>query len=430
MNHVKHIYSASEKYVASYTRGVSPKWEMIPLADLDGKAIKDNYSSFYVYENSKTWKDQIKTAPFYPIDIDCDKDLAKAQYMAQSIVKDLNEKWEVDPKCLGMWVSGNGVHIEVPEILFGGFDASKDLHLNFKNIYHGLGYDSDPEMLKSIQLYRTPNSLNGKFDEDIHKVQIDLSELYEPVENLRELTKSPRDITDLDTDSFAPLKGLIGLNKPFSPEENKTALNTPSAPSNTPSDKRRIVVEKLEGTLEGLRNTDGFQLAGILRDVYGYTRAVTRKILHEDWNPRNRPPLSFKALESTINSAYNYHRDYSVNSVFKWYHQDEFLKSIKGKIRMVYQEMCLGTQYIENTFWKDGREWTVYPNQFLYTDERMSRQTGYPIKSCNRYKNQLKNNSEWNPIRAVTEYADGKASWTRITHNIYNIHHHNSRGRK
>ena len=101
-----------------------------------------------------------------------------------------------------------------------------------------------------------------------------------------------------------------------------------------------------------------------------------------------------------------------------------------AKVRIVYQEMCLGTQWIEKTFWKDGIEWTIYPNQFMYTDERMSRQTGYPTKSCNKYKNELRYNSEWNPIKVVTEYADGKASWTRITHNIYNIHHHNSRGRK
>ena len=117
---------------------------MMPLSEADGTSRLGYCTTYYLYpEDADTWKDVPKTAPFYPIDVDCGGDSYKAQKEAIRITESLQLDWGVDPKKLGLWFSGRGFHIEIPADYFGGFEPSKDLHIIFENIYDELGLITD-----------------------------------------------------------------------------------------------------------------------------------------------------------------------------------------------------------------------------------------------------------------------------------------------
>ena len=78
---------------------------MMRLRDIDAESKVNYCTGVFLYPKNSTnyeyaTKHSPKTAPFYPIDIDCGGDSVKAQKKAQEIVEELSNKWGIDKNTL------------------------------------------------------------------------------------------------------------------------------------------------------------------------------------------------------------------------------------------------------------------------------------------------------------------------------------------
>ena len=431
MHHIAKYYVNGEfnkvvQFSIPKESGNQGEWIMMPLSEADGTSRIGYCTTYYLYpEDADTWKDVPKTAPFYPIDVDCGGDSYKAQQEAIRIIDSLQLNWGVEPKKLGIWFSGRGFHLEIPADYFGGFEPSKDLHIIFENIYDKLGLITDTCFKKSTQQYRYPNSINAK--SGLHKIQLDLSELYEPIENIVEMAKTTQKIRQLDLDNITPLEPLVAINKTLTPPKGKAALTTPSAASNTHSIKRLKIDGMMGGVVMGFRNYSAFTLAIDNRYVKRFSITTTTEIL-TNWNQLNLPPLEQSELMNCIRSAYNYtdEQKLPVGAFQKFLNTNEIILSLPTKPRQVYEQLVINTNWDTKPFFKDDKQFTVFPNQAVYTKSWMSKRTSISPSYCTKILNQLANNyhTETDLIKLVPESAKGSNSWTRVIHIYYNQNHY------
>ena len=438
MEHISPFYESSDynqvvQYNIHKEYGAKSDWKMMPLSEVNGEGSNGYCTTYFLYhKDAKDWSGE-KTAPFYPIDVDCGGDSVKAQKEAQRITENLKFKYGVNPKHLGIFFSGRGFHIEIPAQYFGDFEPSKDLHLTFVNIYDELGLITDTCFKKSTQMYRTINSVNAKEDVCLHKIQLDISELYEPIEYICEMAKSPQEITLLPLDEITPSEALLKLNCVSTPKKSESSLNTPKNALKSGSDNHLGIQELMQGVEQGNRNNSRTKLVHLLKDSGGHTKSQIEYMINQ-MNDRCSPPeKNQKEIQATINKQWSYERDYlPPNSFMRFLKDNPFIRELSHKEYIWYLQTCLKANWTDGVYTKHNNSYNIYTNQVVYTDAHWRDLTGIPSSTCNDIKKRL----EKHPMKPFTskvisyEKTDKETgeiryhnAFTLITHLIFNHHH-------
>jgi len=178
-----------------------------------GGAIKKGAMFFTWASLSEPYKGNGQPEPIrygdFPLDFDDAKDPGKAvKEMTELCLVHLPEFYEVDPYDIDFFLSGGkGCHAEIPAKVFNAESGDPNLHLIYKKIVakwkekFGLStLDMSLYAGKKGKMFRLPNvkRSNGRY-----KVPISLEELRDlPVDELIDLTKAPREIDPIDSDTL------------------------------------------------------------------------------------------------------------------------------------------------------------------------------------------------------------------------------------
>jgi hypothetical protein len=255
-----------------------------------------------------------------PIDID-DSDLAKAQARAIDLVNYLHHVFEVDSCSLRISFSGKkGFHILLPEQLFGGFTASTNLNLIFREIAKELAGDEIPIDLKiydKTRLFRILNTKHG--DSGLFKIPLSWKELQGLApEQIRTCAQSSCESSEdiLPEDEIMTSEGLRDLYTKWRHEiENNGKIRTLPATGVTelqvPPQRKLCIYRLMQGVGEGERDEALLRIAAHFRKEGLGENALLGILL--DCNAKNRPPLDNKTLEEKIKNISRHEYDYGCN---------------------------------------------------------------------------------------------------------------------
>lgn len=155
--------------------------------------IKDKTGNVIKKARSFTRYSGIVAADYLIIDIDYKKRLETAQIIAQDLLRDLEDKYEVDLRHFRVFFSGNkGFHIMLPAYLFEEFTPAQNLPLIHKRLvkklcesviekHQKLIVQSGPPVIddtiyKTTGLIRMNNTVNSK--SGLYKIELSCDELF------------------------------------------------------------------------------------------------------------------------------------------------------------------------------------------------------------------------------------------------------------
>jgi len=153
--------------------------------------------------------------PFVPLDVDRDGDPAAALEDARKTVRRLENLYDVPLDALRIFFSGSkGYAIELPGVLFGGFEPHVDLNHVVGYIAERLTGDLagfDPSIYLKTGLWRLPNTINAK--SGLYKVPLTIGELLKlELRDILTLATAPRTIEVTPADEFMAVETLVELN--------------------------------------------------------------------------------------------------------------------------------------------------------------------------------------------------------------------------
>jgi hypothetical protein len=235
-------------------------------------------------------------ATFVPFDFDCADDLAKALTNARAFVHRLVTEYGVPDRAVRVFFSGNkGFSIELPAVLFGGFEPMVGIAERLKRIAVQLTSaieTVDMSIYETLRLWRIPNTRHGR--SGLYKIPLSVNELItlEPAD-IWELARAPREIELPDEDEWDANTELAEL-------WSKTAHREETNPI--------VRAEPLPLTIsEGQRNTMLASVAGSMRrrgcsfdEILPALSVVNR---------RCDPPLALREPEKISESVARYRPD-------------------------------------------------------------------------------------------------------------------------
>jgi hypothetical protein len=258
---------------------------------------------------------------FIPIDIDS-MDISKVYAVINKF-----EEFDISVKNMEIYFSGNkGFHIEIPSRVFGIEPTTvRELYKRIKSLFIKIGIDCDYTMYNTHQLYRLPNTINGK--SNLYKIPIKYSEINS---DLKSLAKQPRYefFQDKDVDVDDTLNALW-LETPFYEITQEQAQENSDNIHNT---TLGINTEKydLKNSINGIsrRNITASKLTQKFM-MQGYDEMQAKEKLI-DWNNSNNPPLDSKELDRTFKSNWRYKDTFTLGRT----------KNFRANLRndIVYQE--------------------------------------------------------------------------------------------
>ncbi len=154
--------------------------------------------------------------PYLPFDIDVEGDLDTARQELHRLLLLLRDRWESPLEALGIYFSGyKGFHVEVPEVLFGGFgilkaqeSAARLKRLSRLMLEEADGLTVDPSIYDATRLWRAPNTKHGK--SGLYKVRMTAAEaLHLSAQQIRDLARQPRHIDAAPVDDWDAIPALV-----------------------------------------------------------------------------------------------------------------------------------------------------------------------------------------------------------------------------
>ena len=237
---------------------------------------------------------------YFPIDIDLAKDLPRAKELTALFLETINQKYDVDLRCLRIYFSGSkGFHVFIPSILF---DVSPHTTLEKKYRILAKQLFSDHPIMEAgaidfsiycrNRFFRVSNSLHPK--SDLYKIPLTWEELRSlSVEDIQTLARSPRKIEEeIPLSEVEPNPKLTRIYQ--------TCLNCPTTHiENDPTQLLKV------GVQEGNRGDQAFKIARNLRDAD--ISPDEMNVVLRDWNKLNNPPIEQAGWpKSLIKATINY----------------------------------------------------------------------------------------------------------------------------
>jgi hypothetical protein len=120
-------------------------------------------------------------AEFLPFDFDDGRDPAKAVAEAAHFVRHWEKEWKISPEALRIYWSGmKGISIEVPGILFGGFEPCTEIAGYLRALAAMMAPNAetlDTKIYEKMRLWRVPNTKHG--GSGLYKVRLTAKELLD-----------------------------------------------------------------------------------------------------------------------------------------------------------------------------------------------------------------------------------------------------------
>ena len=220
------------------------------------------FRSYFSYDES-VLKHVNKTLRAYPgivyIDsliFDIDKAGDKDVYVhlrAKDFVQNLINNWQLDKNTIGTWYSGNGFHIEIPNIF--EFKPTTDTETIKQTLTHY--FPQGDNIYDKTRLIRVGDTINQKTNR--YKILLTLEEFFDlPIEDIIALSKEPRGITKIQFNKFPTFPELII-------KTSKLSLHNQDDKNETT--KIVTCMQKLynRGANKGSRHTDMLRLASSWR---------------------------------------------------------------------------------------------------------------------------------------------------------------------
>ena len=220
------------------------------------------FRSYFSYDES-VLKHVNKTLRAYPgivyIDsliFDIDKAGDKDVYVhlrAKDFVQNLINNWQLDKNTIGTWYSGNGFHIEIPNIF--EFKPTTDTETIKQTLTHY--FPQGDNIYDKTRLIRVGDTINQKTNR--YKILLTLEEFFDlPIEDIITLSKEPRGITKIQFNKFPTFPELII-------KTSKLSLHNQDDKNETT--KIVTCMQKLynRGANKGSRHTDMLRLASSWR---------------------------------------------------------------------------------------------------------------------------------------------------------------------
>ena len=249
-------------------------------------------------KNTISGYDGLVCADFIPIDIDV---MDSARVVA--VVEKFKE-FDISLKNMAFYFSGRGFHIELPSDLFGIEPTPvKEFYARVKQLMTILEIDCDMSMYNTNQLYRLPNTINGK--SGLYKIPIRYSELDS---DLKELAKTPRfeSFQDMDVDVDGTLNTLW--------LETSSDVISDGKDREYPRKTNNPIYTSIHGVDAGIQAFSGAPIGFRNNMASNYTRKLMMEGNTQDdamatitaWNQTNTPPLTTTELNRTVQSNWRY----------------------------------------------------------------------------------------------------------------------------
>ena len=242
----------------------------------------------------KGYKGESK-ADFFAADFDHKPDFSKALEDARQTVRRWEAVYGVPVGGLRYYFSGlKGVHVEIPEVLFGGLEPGRDTAARLKAVARemlGQSETADFGIYDTTRLWRTPNTKHPK--SGLYKVPLYPNEFFNSgFEEIRKLATECRvGFVHTDPSEFEPVSELVRLWE-RSRDENIDERH-----------ERLDTAEILNGVPEGERDSKLFKLACKLRGA-DVPQDMAEELVAKAARNCEPPFPEREALQKVVN-AYN-----------------------------------------------------------------------------------------------------------------------------
>ena len=257
------------------------------------------------------------TADAFVVDVDSEHDLERARQDAITVIRLLEEVYDVPTSYVRIAFSGNkGFHVVVPmEAIADGY-----MRPHFAQIFHGMAQEAfrgistvDLSIYEPRRVLRMSNTVNAK--SGLHKIPVSFAELHESAESIRELAREPRERGAVDVMPLSEITRCEGIAALFEAHAQRVAQDGGKRHvSNRHEDEReedaasRDIAALLDGCPSGGRNEALVRLTGLLISK-GVDETMATGLMRA-WNARNTPPLDDDELTATIAKQFRmYARD-------------------------------------------------------------------------------------------------------------------------
>lgn len=198
-------------------------------------------------------------ADFFPADFDHEDDPAKALEDARRTVRRWEALYGLPPEALRYFYSGGkGIHIEIPENLFGGLEPGRGTAARQKVVAAEMLRESataDLKIYETLRLWREPNTRHRKTR--LYKVALYSTEFFNlGIEAIQDLAQERRgSFVYTDPSEFEAVPELVRLWQDSKgahlqdPEHER--LDTPSVLNGLPKGERDTTLFKLACKLRG-----------------------------------------------------------------------------------------------------------------------------------------------------------------------------------
>ena len=191
-------------------------------------------------------------AEFMPFDFDCKKDPAKAVAEAAQLVREWEERWDLPPTALRIYWSGmKGISIEVPAVLFGGFEPANDIADKLKAIAEAMAPNAetlDTSIYQLLRLWRVPNTEHSK--SLMFKIPLTPEELFaEDMTMIKTLARRPRHLDYPDASEFDSVPALVELKESASAKTQDREIAEPQISQRIPEGNRNTTLTSLAGSM-------------------------------------------------------------------------------------------------------------------------------------------------------------------------------------
>lgn len=207
-------------------------------------------------------------AEFVPFDFDCKKDPAKAVAEAAQLVREWEARWDVPTAALRIYWSGmKGVSIEVPAVLFGGFEPATDIADKLKAIAEAMAPNAetlDTSIYELLRLWRVPNTEHSK--SLMFKIPLMPQELFaEDMTVIETLARRPRHRDYLDAAEFDPVPALVELKESASTKVQDPGKTAPQIGEHIPEGSRNTTLTSMAGSMRRRGMTEDKIAAALLK---------------------------------------------------------------------------------------------------------------------------------------------------------------------
>ena len=198
-----------------------------------------------------TWADNLH------LDLDHQSDPGVARGWLRQVLDKL-EAAGVDLGAIRVFFSGSkGFHVEIPEVLFGGFTPSREFHRRLKRTAELILVDIpfDPSVYDALRLWRMPNSKHSKTG--LYKIPLTVEEARTlTIEEIKGLAQAPRDIP-IPGDEWEPVPALVDIWADTITDDESAERVEPHAPTDDARDRHTIAAIVASWPHDGENVTEG-----------------------------------------------------------------------------------------------------------------------------------------------------------------------------